>query len=641
MDTLKNLTSDVVVVGSGAAGYNAAIRILQEGKKQVLLVTEGISCGTSRNTGSDKQTYYKLGLGGDTPDSVRRMAEDLFAGGSVDGDNALCEAALSARCFFHLCELGVPFPVNRYGEYVGYKTDHDPYARATSAGPLTSRFMTEKLEAKASAMGLLVLDGLMAVEILQNEAGVCGLLCLKKDSGEFCAIQCTDVILATGGPAGIYADSVYPEGHTGSLGLAVEAGAMLQNLTEWQYGLASVSPRWNVSGTYMQVLPCFVSVDENGEESEFLAEYFADPYEAMSAVFLKGYQWPFDSRKVQEGSSVIDLLVYRECVLKKRSVYLDYRRNPFGIEEIAFEKLSEEAFSYLKKAEALFGTPIERLQKMNQPAIDLYAGKGRDLWEEPLQIALCAQHHNGGVSVDAWWQSSVPGLFAVGECAGTHGVSRPGGSALNAGQVGSLRAAQYCSAVRREKMSPEAFQILADDRIAVHEAFAQKVYHSSDNVEEKTAQARRRMSDCGGAIRDEGSMRQLRLQVREEEENLADTLQISGPDRLFLAYQLKDLLKVQQAVLTAMTDFSETAGATRGSALYTDREGTLRPGLEELFRFCPENRMAFDSRSQVQQVRMNREGKMEVAWRAVRPVPEADDFFENIWRQYRENRNIY
>lgn len=78
------------------------------------------------------------------------MAENLFHSGCVDGDNALCEAALSVRCFMNLVELGVPFPVNRYGEYVGYKTDHDPYARATSAGPLTSKFMTEALQKKAA-----------------------------------------------------------------------------------------------------------------------------------------------------------------------------------------------------------------------------------------------------------------------------------------------------------------------------------------------------------------------------------------------------------------------------------------------------------------------------------------------------------
>ena len=103
--------------------------------------------------------------------------------------------------------------------------------------------------------------------------------------------------MATGGPAGIYADSVYPECHTGSTGLAIKAGAKMQNLALWQYGLASVSPRWNVSGTYMQVLPRFVSIDKDGTEHDFLWEYFQDQYAGLSLVFLKGYQWPFDPKK--------------------------------------------------------------------------------------------------------------------------------------------------------------------------------------------------------------------------------------------------------------------------------------------------------------------------------------------------------
>ena len=180
---MKTLTFDTIVIGSGAAGYNAACRLKSFGKN-VALVTEGVNCGTSRNTGSDKQTYYKLGLGGDSPDSVYKMAENLFAGGSVDGDNALIEAALSVRSFMNLCEQGVPFPVNRYGEYVGYKTDHDPYARATSAGPLTSKFMTEALEKYAEKLNIDVFSGYLAVEILKKDDAVCGLLCLDKKSGD-------------------------------------------------------------------------------------------------------------------------------------------------------------------------------------------------------------------------------------------------------------------------------------------------------------------------------------------------------------------------------------------------------------------------------------------------------------------------
>ena len=74
------------------------------------IITENIKSGTSRNTGSDKQTYYKLTLSGNDADSVRNMAEDLFAGQCVDGDQALCEAALSAGVFLPLQSWEFLFP---------------------------------------------------------------------------------------------------------------------------------------------------------------------------------------------------------------------------------------------------------------------------------------------------------------------------------------------------------------------------------------------------------------------------------------------------------------------------------------------------------------------------------------------------
>lgn len=637
MNHFEFITYDAIVVGTGAAGYNAACRIQQDGTKSVAIVTEGVNMGTSRNTGSDKQTYYKLGLSGDSPDSVRKMADNLFAGGSVDGDNALCEAALSARCFMNLCELGVPFPVNRYGEYVGYKTDHDPFERATSAGPLTSKFMTECLQKQAERLNVPVYDHLLAVEVLKDEAGVCGLLCMDNTNGNFVVFRTPNVILATGGPAGIYADSVYPGCHTGTSSLALSAGASLQNMTEWQYGLASIAPRWNVSGTYMQVLPRFVSIDENGVEYEFLSDYFADIYEALSAVFLKGYQWPFDSRKVLEGSSVIDLLVYRECVLNKRRVYLDFTKNPFGLDDIDYKKLSPEAYEYLFKAEACFGTPIERLQKMNSPAIELYAGKGLDITTKYLEIALCAQHNNGGIAVDKWWQTSVEGLFAAGECAGTHGVTRPGGSALNAGQVGSLRAAQFICASNRVSLTENKFINIATEALERNQAFCDVLLSHENNAQSETARAMRRMSDSGGAIRNLDAVQVAINETMLDLNNLSTNLGVSDKKLLYKAYKLKDILTMQYAVLTAILDFSKQVGKTRGSALYYDKNGNLREGLNEIFRFQLEGGETFDK---VQEVYLENE-KCSTIWRSVRPIPDGGDFFENVWRQFRENKNIY
>ncbi len=633
---MRIYTYDSIVVGSGAAGYSAAVRIKEAGKRSVALITEAVLCGTSRNAGSDKQTYYKLSLAGDAPDSVRKMTQELFSFGSVDGDNALCEAALSVRCFLNLYEAGVEFPMNSYGEFVGYKTDHDPCARASSAGPLTSKYMTEALEKRAEHLEVVVFDNALAIEILRDEQGVLGVLCMDTKSGQLFAVQTPYVVLATGGPGGIYADSVYPHGHTGSTSLALHAGAALQNMTEWQYGLASVSPRWNVSGTYMQVLPRFVSVDEEGIEREFLAEFFDDLYEALSMVFLKGYQWPFDSRKILEGSSVIDLLVYRETVMRGRKVYLDFTKNPFGLTDIDYSKLSSEAFAYLNNGGACFGTPIERLLKMNTPAVDFYKGRGRYIEKEYLEIALCAQHNNGGISVDAWWKTKVNGLFAVGECAGTHGITRPGGSALNAGQVGALRAAIYINEIPRT-VDKEAFTKALKEAEAKNTMFCKKMLGDLDNISFITNEITRCMSECGGAIRT-GEMLDYALDKMEAlKRDFMNKVRVDKECKFYKLYKLRDILDTSLAVLAAIKDYVDIAKLTRGSALIYSAEGELREGLEECFRFIPTDKPCADM---IQEIDLTKSG-YEIRWRKTRPIPECDNFFENVWRGYLKNKNVF
>lgn len=637
--TAKVVRCNTAIVGSGAAGFNAADRLWQLGQRDIVLVTENRVGGTSRNTGSDKQTYYKLTLSGGDPDSVREMADTLFAGRCVDGDIALCEAALSTQCFLKLVELGVPFPRNRYGEYIGYKTDHDPRRRATSVGPYTSKQMTECLEAAVQAKGVPMLDKTQVIKILTDGGTVCGLLCLnvtaQNDADRFVLICCKNVIWATGGPAGMYADSVYPFSQYGATGLALEAGAKGKNLTEWQYGLASVTPRWNVSGTYMQVLPRVFSTAADGSgEHEFLMDFFTDAHDMLSKLFLKGYQWPFDVRKVAEGSSIIDVLVYLETC-KGRKVYLDYRTNPAG-GEFSYDALLPEAREYLTRAGACFGTPIERLAHMNQPAIDFYRDKGVDLYTQPLEIALCAQHNNGGLGIDCWWQTSVKGLFAVGEAAASHGVYRPGGTALNAGQVGSTRAAQYIAA-RCRGDAPACFDTEAAAALTEMAALADACRADTGNVRALWQHAAEEMSRCGAAIRDPAQIRAYGKQVEAQLAGFAKTVKAGSRTELAMVYRLRDMLLSQHAYLTAMADYTAHGGQSRGSALYTDLTGGVKPfaQLPGTFTFALD-----ETEAPLIQELWFEDGTCKTDWRAPRPIPEDDDFFENVWRSYRETGNI-
>ena len=630
-----------VVVGTGCAGYNAADCLYDYGVRDVLLVTDHRKGGTSRNTGSDKQTYYKLTLAGEAPDSVRAMARTLFEGGCVDGDQALCEAALSVKCFLKLCQMGVPFPTNRYGEYVGYKTDHDPLCRATSVGPLTSRRMIEALEASVEKKGIEVLDRHQAVAILTDEGRVAGVLCLTRTEPRprYEAIFTQNVVYATGGPAGVYQDVCYPLGHQGMSGLLFLAGAAGKNLTEWQYGLASLRPRWNVSGTYMQALPRFVSTDaEGGDAREFLQDAIPDAGELLSMIFLKGYQWPFDARKAQEGSSRLDLLVYQETKCKGRRVWLDFTRDPLG-DAFSLDALVPEAREYLRRSGALLRTPIERLRRMNAPAIDFYRSRGVDLARDMLEIALCAQHNNGGVAVDRWWQSGVRGLFVVGEAAGTHGVCRPGGSALNAGQVGSERAARYIAAHAPVAPRPEQSLARCREQIAGAVRLGLGALRGSSNLEEAAREAKQAMSRIAAAVRDGARISALLETTRERLRGFAGAVRIAAPTQLYALYRFYDILISQLMCLAAMEDYIAHGGKSRGSAIYSDTAGK-KPfdALPEQCRFTLD---AGDLSGRVQESRLCAANwTVQCDWRNVRPIPEEDDVFETVWRAYRETGNV-
>ena len=637
----------VIIAGSGAAGFNAADTLLREGMKDIAMITESVLSGTSRNTGSDKQTYYKLSLSGEDCDSVRAMAQTLFSGQSMDGDIALCEAASSAVCFAKLALLGVPFPKNRYGEYVGYKTDNDPAQRATSAGPYTSRLMTEVLDKSARGMGLCIFDRMQIIKLITHDGKVLGILCLNLDGlndpqNRYVLFWSPNIVWATGGPATMYSASVYPDSQNGATGIAFEAGAMGCNLTEWQYGLASVHPRWNVSGAYMQALPRFISTAGDGTDSrEFLMDFFDSTALMLSLVFLKGYQWPFDVHKLgtqtSPGSSLIDLIVFLQ-IQKGRRVFLDYTCNPLDMAEIDYSSLSAECREYLSAAGACFGTPIERLEQLNKPAIDFYLDKGVDLHSQMLEINVCVQHNNGGLVVDPWWRSSIEGFFPVGEAAGTHGVFRPGGSALNSGQVGSFRAALYIA--RKRTNVPDnrelIIQVLTD---ALFEISQIKLTDSIDRqiILDLLAAARGRMNLAGGIFRYVVRITHNLEEIKKLLDNFNETVCIADPGDLSLVFRLKDLLICQYVYLSAMEDYIARGGKSRGSALYYDKKGIKpHPALPDE---CSITLDDGEFSAVVQEV-VYQNGKCIAAWRPVRPIPPADDFFENVWRAYRKHGNV-
>lgn len=658
---------NTVVVGSGAAGMSCAKKLCEyaeqkgitDARERFAVVTSGISLGASRMSGSDKQTYYKMGTSPDTPDSADSFASSLTAGGCCHGDLALAEGIGSLRGFYSLVDAGVPFPSDRMGSYVGYKTDHDPYERATSAGPKTSKMMSECLEKIVRRCGVAIFDHHEAVELLTSGIGdakrIVGVVTLDRkamsdDSFALNVFYCENLVLAAGGPGEIYETSVYPRGQTGIHGIAFRAGLPGENLAESQFGLASIKFRWNVSGTYMQAIPRIFSTDSEGNDPrELLVPFFPTMSGMATNIFLKGYQWPFDPQRIEDHqSSLIDIIVSNETQSGRR-VFMDFLSNPVGsdgMDAFAIEDLVGEARSYLEDAGATQDLPIERLRHMNPLAIDIYAEHGIDITKEPLEIAVCAQHNNGGFAVDIWWQSGIKRTFVIGEMAGTHGVKRPGGSALNGGQVGAQRAAEHIVNACSCEVPSTGDQ--HDHQLEVVIMSVKKLGNplSAVTPDEVITGIQHTMTRYGGHVRSlNGAAQALREAVDLCDRICRDGFKTDEPRGITAAIRARHLALASCAYLKGILELIRAGSGSRGSHLVLSEDGTgIHPDIKdpetgEALKFLRENEELRES-----VIRIRFDADSEDLFRsetvAVRPAPRDRKAFELAWADYRSG-SIY
>ncbi|MCP4609512.1 MAG: FAD-binding protein [Planctomycetes bacterium] len=658
---------NTVIVGAGAAAMNCAVHLCdfmaQKGidnpKERIGVVTTGLGLGASRMSGSDKQTYYKIGTSPDIADSAEEFAKSLTAAGCCHGDSALIEAIGSLREFYHLVQAGVPFPTDSEGTFIGYKTDHDPYERATSAGPKTSRFMSQCLQKQLERYDVEIFDRQELAHLLTTGSGeakrITGVVTVDKknlDESNY-AINVylgANIILAAGGPGEMFKTTVYPKGQLGIHGLALKAGLIGANLTESQFGLASIKFRWNVSGTYMQALPRIFSTDADGnDEKEFLTDFFPSMSKMATDIFLKGYQWPFDPQRIENlQSSLVDIIVFNETQ-KGRRVYMDFLKNPVGsgsMDEFDIDELEPEAKEYLQKAGALQKTPIERLAHMNTPAIEIYKENGIDLYSEPLEIAVCAQHNNGGFAVNKWWQSNIPQTFIIGEMAGTHGVKRPGGSALNAGQTGGLRAAEYvvnvygCELPNYSEKETEIDSQLSDI-VASLEQFSSS---SGLNPEETLEEIRSRMTASGGHIRELNDAQKALKEAIELYKNIQQKGFNSQNTRaLITAIQAEHLALASVGFLKAVVELLKQGSGSRGSHLVLAADGieihsdVIDKATNKPLKFKAENQSLRNSILHIE-YDQNSPDLFGSSTIELRLAPTERKAFEPAWMDYREGK---
>ena len=143
-------------------------------------------------------------------------------------------------------------------------------------------------------------------------------------------------------------------------------------------------------------------------------------------------------------------------------------------------------------------------------------------------------------------------------------------------------------------------------------------------------------SKRAGAIRNSALLENAISDCVDAIDDFNRLVKIDNQSKLWSAYRLRDALIAQATYMMAMKEYVKMGGKSRGSAIYTSSEGDVPAKMEEIFRFVLDSGDFDDSVLEI-----NYADNLSVNVRPVRPLPEGGGFFENVWREYRENKNIY
>ena len=448
-----NQQADIVVIGAGGAGMTAAIQAVQDGATDVVILEKMPVTGgnTTRSTGglNAAGTSYQEADG--VEDSVELFVEDTMKGGKELNDKELVTvmAENSAGAVDWVNEIGGDLSVVGMFGGASVKRIHRP-TDTSAVGPM----LVKALNAKTEELGIPVLLETTAEKILVDDSGkVCGVTGTDKDGQEF-TIDCTAVVLATGG-FGANSDMVVeykPDlagfcttNHAGATGdgiaMAKELGAAFVDMEQIQTH-PTVNPDTQTMYTEGVRGNGAILVNKEGKR-------FCNELETRDVV----------SAAISEQTDGECYLVFDQAVRESLAAIESYIKAGIVTEADTPEALGE--------AIGIDGAALAETLKTY--AGYKAAGKDEDFGRESMELALdkpkyyaalCAPaiHHTmGGVKINTKTEvlkedgTAIPGLFAAGEVTGgVHGANRLGGNAVTDivvfGRIAGTAAEDYVAA---------------------------------------------------------------------------------------------------------------------------------------------------------------------------------------------------
>ncbi|MEF8843004.1 MAG: FAD-dependent oxidoreductase [Haloarculaceae archaeon] len=386
----------VLVVGAGAAGARTAIELAERGVDDVLVLGK-------RNHGDAHTTWARGGINGalgthDPEDSWAIHAADTLNEGHFLNDPGKVEtvAAQMPDRLRELDEWGTEFSRTEGGEIDQRFFGAQSFRRTAFAGDHTGESMLDTLVGRARELAVPYRENVMITKLLSDGEQLHGAVGFDMDTGDLLLFNAGTVVLAAGGYAAIYNRHTSRDDENNGDGpaLAYDAGVELMDME------------------FVQFHPTGMAVDESDPEwepwsgrlvTEAVRGEGGRLYNAEGGRFMERYspdQMELDARDVVARAIAREVAEGRGT--ENGGVYLD---------------LSHRSEAFIR----------ERLPRMYERFQDL----GVDMAAESVEVAPTAHYGMGGVAVDEYGETSVDGLFAIGETmAGVHGANRLGGNSL-------------------------------------------------------------------------------------------------------------------------------------------------------------------------------------------------------------------
>jgi succinate dehydrogenase / fumarate reductase flavoprotein subunit len=518
----------VLVVGAGAAGARTAIELAERGVEDVLVLGK-------RGHGDAHTTWARGGINGalgthDPEDSPAIHAADTLNEGHFLNDPSKVETVTEQmpERLRELDEWGMDFSRTDDGEIDQRFFGAQSFRRTAFAGDHTGESMLDTLVDRAQDLSIPYRENVLITKLLSDDDAVHGAVGVDLDTGDFLLFDAGTVVLAAGGYAAVYDRHTSRDDENNGDGpaLAFDAGADLMDVE------------------FVQFHPTGMAVDESDPEwepwsgrlvTEAVRGEGGHLYNADGERFMERYspdQMELDARDVVARAIAKEVAEGRGT--DTGGVYLD---------------LSHKSEAFIR----------ERLPRMYERFDDL----GVNMATDPVEVAPTAHYGMGGVAVDDHGETSVDGLFAIGETmAGVHGANRLGGNSLaETVAFGVVAGERIAGRSDRDGTVPDRVVTdVAEPQFRDLAALADR--DGAHDVLDVVTDLQALMWDHAGILRDEASLRAGLDELATLRQRATDVDVGPTTSRSFeFAVDLGFMLTVAEAILRGALERTESRGA--------------------------------------------------------------------------------